>query len=1645
MENAKKQAKQQNKQVEIEALYTENTTTVANPDGKTMGTYVYAAPVRVKKDGAWKAVDTTLIEEGGVVRPKVSTLDVTLSAGGDTVLAKARTAKGETTLGVPNALPKPELSGGSATYQSVYGQDVDLVVTVTSTGVRQEIVIRRRPTGKLDLRLPVKLPKDVAYGKDSSGRATLPAVDGDGKEGRAAPLTPALLLDATAADQAGPLGDGQVSTVPTAVKQTAKGPELAFAPDMAFLNDPKVTYPVRLLLDSTDWYGPGMPSDTFVNNDTWHQGGPHQFMDTLVAGNGGGAIWRSYIRFNLTDAPFMGRKILNADVRPWGYRAHACGAEVGNIAVRRITSDWSMNTLDWSYQPSTTSAGQGLKGSGVGRNDANQPCPGLPSQEIYYSIEGIVQDWANGQPNYGLQVRAENENVFNYREYLSAEWVGTSGRGPVIFVKYENPEYLNVIRDYPAGQQIPSTSYAEDKAWVDAGNVYDDTPPGNVISPEQAIENAIANRSSARARLLDAYIPEGLSDAEIEEGAEPNLGSPPDTLPPPNPLPTPLQPTRVLNANPFFETESSPWTVTSGALEQSPDRAHETGGMSSAKITPENGGTEVVLRSEADIAVHPSYLHAVSGWFYPAGAETTIQYGIDWFDSAGSLISSSTSSHSLPADTWTPVSEQDFPPGNAAKAQVKLTVSANQSTPVLYADELKLLGPDTTSTNPPEEKTVSLPVQTDTWIDDQGSSASEGSVLWTGVYSNGAVKDVERTYLKFDTSSLAGKTIVDARLELWNAYSYGCGDSGSGIKAQRVTGAWDAATLSWGNQPSTTTSGEVVARDPGGCTDNPPREVAWKWPVTGVVRDWASGQANHGLLLRSVDESASAPVYDRSYYASESEEDPNTRLPVLKVTYTDGSGSTPSPTASPTPTDQPTQQTASLPVQTDTWIDDQGSSASEGSVLWTGVYSNGAVKDVERTYLKFDTSSLAGKTIVDARLELWNAYSYGCGDSGSGIKAQRVTGAWDAATLSWGNQPSTTTSGEVVARDPGGCTDNPPREVAWKWPVTGVVRDWASGQANHGLLLRSVDESASAPVYDRSYYASESEEDPNTRLPVLKVTYTSGAASTTSSASGPDTTVSTPSSGISKGTGGRAKSPSATPTLASVPTVGKSWVRPFTLQDGHAFTSTTTPYFMVGVLDSRRRRSAVSVEVAHDPKASSQGRGVIWSGVAENVSSGSTALLRIPGKRLADGWKVRWRARATADGVSGTWSNWQNLTVAQEKNPQANHSTGTSGLAASPKSAAYLKSILPVEGAHAPQATYNECRSAPDIGSNKGYVKNRFSYCIELAWYGRQYVGTSKIGEATGRYLYRISTNVDSREFEVSRKISVDTRTGSLSNASVEFSYVVKDSSAPGNPGTCERKNLVGMTGEHTLDEWVANTQEWHTTETFRSTGTSGPDEMGGCTIEATGAMRFPYIVASVKKSAQSDRPHTIRCDRAKSLNTWHNGVGKGGCVILEGIPAIVMHRNDVSARGVTFPEVYDHIKRALTNGGNGTDPKPGGRAFPRITSLKEIPGFGWGAIGDGKNSFLTREPYSTRRNANRAAATSTCDLEFGRRRPEGKGCDEFPFASTRQGAAYANPPHNYSVALVDGDENEEHGDVLNAWYQNNRILLTDIFWVDVQ
>ncbi|NAS20650.1 DNRLRE domain-containing protein [Herbidospora sp. NEAU-GS84] len=293
--------------------------------------------------------------------------------------------------------------------------------------------------------------------------------------------------------------------------------------------------------------------------------------------------------------------------------------------------------------------------------------------------------------------------------------------------------------------------------------------------------------------------------------------------------------------------------------------------------------------------------------------------------------------------------------------------------------------------------------------------------------------------------------------------------------------------------------------------------------------------------------------------------------------------------------------TTTLSVSTDTWIanygSNTGSSNQSTSPLWVGTFNNSGSLGIERSYLKFDTSTLAGATVTSATLTLRKSSVIGCGDASSGVRVQRVTADWTVSGLTWSNRPATTSANEQIARDYPTC--GPTASMAWD--ATAFAQAWASGTANYGLQLSGVDETVSGrPYYDRAFESNES-----TNKPTLSVTYSQG------------------------------------------PAVSSLSVLPYTTVSGQQTATSLTPQLQATLSDDAGGALTGEFQVEHDPSVPTQGSGLIWSGSVPNVTSGNIAALTVAPGLISAGWLVRWRARTVNTGAStsSAWSSWQTLRV----------------------------------------------------------------------------------------------------------------------------------------------------------------------------------------------------------------------------------------------------------------------------------------------------------------------------------------------------------------------------------------------------------------
>ncbi|WP_203863748.1 DNRLRE domain-containing protein, partial [Planobispora rosea] len=365
VEAAKKKARETGKRVEIPERNTETTTLFANPDGKTLRMELSTEPVRVKKvkGEGFTPIDTTLVQQDGVIKPKAVKGDLTLSAGAETVLLKSKIAQDTTEIEAPGGkLPKPKLKGNTATYRSAYGKGRDLMVTANPTGFQQQITITERPTGPLSFRVPLDLPEGLSFKNNAAGRPTIV-----GKDGKTlTEVRPTLLQDAKAADASAPLDSGK--TGKAVVTLAEDGKTLVFTPDAAFLADPATTYPVTMTAAASDWYEGHTGEqdkdgrDTYINDydltDSWNNFNKTEIVVGKSYAGGIAKRWRGYLKFPDIPAELMGGKVENADLHLWNYQSHDCGAGGGSgITARRITSDWEEIPLSWSNQPYVTSVG----------------------------------------------------------------------------------------------------------------------------------------------------------------------------------------------------------------------------------------------------------------------------------------------------------------------------------------------------------------------------------------------------------------------------------------------------------------------------------------------------------------------------------------------------------------------------------------------------------------------------------------------------------------------------------------------------------------------------------------------------------------------------------------------------------------------------------------------------------------------------------------------------------------------------------------------------------------------------------------------------------------------------------------------------------------------------------------------------------------------------------------------------------------------------------------------------------------------------------------------------------------------------------------------------------------------------------------
>ncbi|MFD5897750.1 DNRLRE domain-containing protein [Streptomyces sp. NPDC060366] len=711
-----------------------------------------------------------------------------------------------------------------------------------------------------------------------------------------------------------------------------------------------------------------------------------------------------------------------------------------------------------------------------------------------------------------------------------------------------------------------------------------------------------------------------------------------------------------------------------------------------------------------------------------------------------------------------------------------------------------------------------------------------------------------------------------------------------------------------------------------------------------------------------------------------------------------------------------------------------------------------------RSFITWNTTPIQDALIVDTNLSLWNFHS-----GNTDCTAQSWT-VWDTSAPStssrWTSQP-TWNAQYHSSTETKGSPDCAAQPDGWiNADVDTLVQAWASAKATRGHMgLRATTDDTRA--WKRVNSANNTANQPK-----LSVTYNYR-----------------PSDGTDRQAGAPFKSYAGvwgvntlTPTLRDT----------FTDADGDKVSGTFQVY-----------------DAATDtPITTPAGEGLLVSG---SVAPGTPASVTVPAGQLEDGRTYKFRTNAY-DGThyNLNWSPWTQFVVetaaagqptslqpgdsytitdrkiiadpskvqevfARDGNLEAlglKPTRGPSAPAAQNTRAVWERSYTTPStkfaGGRKPADQYeyiadvDECSNADDSDNAAGYIKNRFSYCQETLtlmpaikcglWPPGCYlqgefiatntlIGRGKIGGLDGSEYTRHA------DFDLN--IDVHWLGGEFAKpgAKLKATLPCEGSWNAGNADANEAEACYSGLYEEREDsptQWKINGDTqfdlWSSTPHLPSV--EGGEQVAVGKFTPTFEFTLPGYGQFIPTEGEEGE---IRFDSA-AYNPW----AKVGSVFPDATPSFRYDKSDTSHAGppvayTGVEAVARHIDEARKNPGN-TVPTKSGKKLPGGEPLQPL-------------HRITRSAgatYAERYDANRSTVSSTCNSAAVPGGPaEGKDCDEYPFASTAEGAArykYEGDEYrdDFSVRYIDSTENQEAGSRLGAWYHSDRILNWEAFTVTI-
>lgn len=332
---------------------------------------------------------------------------------------------------------------------------------------------------------------------------------------------------------------------------------------------------------------------------------------------------------------------------------------------------------------------------------------------------------------------------------------------------------------------------------------------------------------------------------------------------------------------------------------------------------------------------------------------------------------------------------------------------------------------------------------------------------------------INRSFIRFDLSSIPVSAVIQqATLTLYNDPSSGANSgqhsslSGSNESLlERVSSPWSENTITWNNQPTSVVFNPVIL--PQSTSPNQDYSIDASAQVQDMVNNPLS---NFGFVLKLQTEQ----FYRCLVFASS--DHPNAALrPRLEITYLDSCSNF---------FQQPDSITGVDAIVSDNSPNQNNATVEDiHSLAWTLA----GTPFINRSFIRFDLTSIPVNAVVQyATLSLYNNPGSGATSgehsnlSGSNASVlEKVTTPWSENTITWNNQPPSTTSNQTFVPQSISAHQN------YVVDVTSPIQDMVTNPlSNFGFVLKLQTES----FYRCLVFASSDNLNPALR-PMLQICY----------------------------------------------------------------------------------------------------------------------------------------------------------------------------------------------------------------------------------------------------------------------------------------------------------------------------------------------------------------------------------------------------------------------------------------------------------------------------------------------------------------------------------------------------------------------------